>query len=732
MTRSRACRAVSLVAVAALGATEWLTRPPALPDFASVRARFATSEAVLVDRHGAVLHERRVDRSGRRLAWTPLRDVSPVLVATLIETEDHRFREHGGVDWIAIAAALRDGITRGRMRGASTLTMQVAALLDPSLRAHPIPRSEPKASGEATMNLRVTSKGSSRFPRSEPKASGEDHVLVAKLRQLRAARALDAAWSKDEILEAHLNLASFRGELQGVAAASRGLFDRDPPGLGEAESALLVALVRAPNADREAVATRACRIAAQRPSGAPCGEIEVRSALVFASAPAVRPRAKMAPHLAARLLRDGAPARVATTLDASLQRLVSEVLASQVAELHDRNVRDAAALVVDNASGEVLAYVGGSGALSSARFVDGVRAKRQAGSSLKPFLYARAFDRRLVTAATRLDDAPLDVVTALGSYRPENYDRSFRGPVAVREALASSRNVPAVRLLQLVTVDDFVAVLGRLGFDGMRDAEFYGDSLALGSADVSLWEMVGAYRALATGGAFAPLHVEPRANGAAQRVFTPEAAFLVADVLADRASRAPSFGLESSLATRVWSAVKTGTSKDMRDNWCVGFTARFTVGVWVGNFSGDSMWSVSGVDGAAPAWLAIVHALHADLPSEAPVAPAGLVRANAEWFLAGTEPAALSTATHAAAAPRRIVAPQDGAVLVLDPDIPDARERTWIEAAPRDPQATLSIDGRAIGSAGAPLLWPLARGRHELALVAPDGARLDAVSFVVR
>jgi penicillin-binding protein 1C len=164
------------------------------------------------------------------------------------------------------------------------------------------------------------------------------------------------------------------------------------------------------------------------------------------------------------------------------------VLAAQVAELQDRNVRDAAALVVDNASGDVLAYVGGSGALSSARFVDGVRAKRQAGSSLKPFLYARALDRELVTAAQRLDDAPLDVVTALGSYRPENYDRSFRGPVAVREALASSLNVPAVRLLQMVTVDDFVAVLGRLGFNGLRDAEFYGDSLALGSADVSLWE----------------------------------------------------------------------------------------------------------------------------------------------------------------------------------------------------------------------------------------------------
>lgn len=694
MTRARVA---ALVALLALGAAWWATRPPALPDFATVRARFASSEAVLLDRHGALLHERRVDRSGRRLAWTALRDVSPVLVATLVASEDRRFREHGGVDFLAVAAALRDGATRGRVRGASTLTMQVAALLDPSLRA-----------------------------------GRSQRGVVAKLRQMRAARALETQWTKDEILEAHLNLATFRGELQGVAAASRGLFDREPHGLGEAESALLTALLRAPNAERDAVSRRACAIAVQRASGAPCDEIEARSALVFASAPNVRPRATLAPHLAARLLGDASPARVETTLDASLQRLVADVLAAQVAELQDRNVRDAAALVVDNASGAVLAYVGGSGAMSSARFVDGVRAKRQAGSSLKPFLYARALDRELVTAATRLDDAPLDVVTALGTYRPENYDRGFRGPVAVREALASSLNVPAVRLLQMVTVDDFVATLGALGFGGLRDAEFYGDSLALGSADVSLWEMVGAYRALAAGGSFAPLHVEPQANGAAQRVFSREAAFVVTDVLADRASRAPTFGLENPLATRVWSAAKTGTSKDMRDNWCVGFTQRFTVGVWVGNFSGDSMWSVSGVDGAAPAWLAIVNALHADAPSDAPIAPATLVHARGEWFLPGTEPPALAVATHAAASPHRIVAPQDGALLVLDPDIPDARERTWIEAAPRDPHATLAIDGRAIGSAAEPLLWSLARGRHELTLVAADGAQLDAISFVVR
>ena len=436
-----------------------------------------------------------------------------------------------------------------------------------------------------------------------------------------------------------------------------------------------------------------------------------------------------APHLATRLLATGGPARVETTLDAALQRRVADVLARQVQALADRNVRDAAALVADNASGEILAWVGGSGAASSARHVDGVRARRQAGSTLKPFLYARAFEKRLVTPATRLDDSPLDVVTALGTYRPENYDHAHRGAVAAREALASSLNVPAVRVLQMVGVDDFVAVLRGLGVAGLRDADFYGDSLALGSADVSLFELVGAYRALANGGVFTPLRVQPGAAPDGVRVLSASAAWLVTDALADRAARAPTFGLESVLATRRWSAVKTGTSKDMRDNWCIGSTRRFTVGVWVGNFSGASMWGVSGIDGAAPAWHEIVESLPAAAEA-APPRPAELVATGAGVLLAGTEPVHGSLGAARAAA--RIIAPRDGSLLALDPDVPDARERMLFEAAAPDPALAFVLDGRRLGRADAPLLWPLEKGRHTLALVAADGATLDSVAFSVR
>jgi penicillin-binding protein 1C len=444
--------------------------------------------------------------------------------------------------------------------------------------------------------------------------------------------------------------------------------------------------------------------------------------------------------VAARLLRPAAPGqptrlRVETTLDAGVQRMAAEVLESQLHALAGRNARDAAVLVVENASGDVLAWIGSSGPDASAPQVDGVRARRQAGSSLKPFLYARALDRRLVTAATRLDDAPLDVATPAGSWRPENYDRGFRGPLPVREALAGSRNVPAVRLLQLVGVDDFVATLRALGFTGLRDADFYGDSLALGSADVTLFELAGAWRALARGGVWAPLRVEPGAPvGAERRVLSREAAFVVLDVLSDRASRAASFGLESPLASRGWSAAKTGTSVDMRDNWCVGATPRFTVAVWVGNASGEPMWDVSGVDGAAPAWQELVQALERDAAAAPPPPPPGLVRAGGEWFLAGSEPAPLAAGAAAAPAARegRIAAPQHGAKLALDPDIPDARERVLLEASPRNAALWLRLDGRPLGRADAPVLWAPARGRHALALVAEDGAVVDEIAFEVR
>src|ERR1700719_3436461 len=338
------------------------------------------------------------------------------------------------------------------------------------------------------------------------------------------------------------------------------------------------------------------------PSSAQISSAQISSAADRALAARARDftRVTLAPRVAEQLLRDGR-LTAQSTLDRNLQAFTLDALRRHVAEVHDRNVDDGAVLVVENSTGEVWAYVGGTGALSSAPYVDGVRAMRQPGSALKPFLYALALERRLLTPASLLEDTPLELPEQRGLYRPLDSDREFRGLVSTRVALASSLNVPAVRTIDMVGVEAFTGQLRGLGFEGIvEQGDYYGAALALGSADVRLWDLVNAYRTLANGGRYSALRlIGGGAPGTARQIYSPATAFLVSDILADRASRATTFGLENSLATRFWSAVKTGTSKDMRDHWCVGYTDRFTVAVWVGNSSGAPMRDVTGITGAA-------------------------------------------------------------------------------------------------------------------------------------
>jgi len=692
-----------LVVVAVIATAFAATPSPRVPTLAEVRASYRPSDRALLDRHGEVIQEIRIDRTIRRLGWTPLAEMSPALVDAVLDSEDRRFAKHHGVDARAVAGAVVARLRGEPLRGASTISMQLVSLLG-SREGH--------RKGRRTFR--------------------------EKLRQMRIARALEASWTKNEILEGYLNLVSFRGELQGIAAASRALFDKAPHGVDGAEAAVLASLLRSPNAAPEQVLRRA---RASRSAATP-GAIEAAVARLSESAGVSR--VALAPHVADRLRRDleGVDA-LRTTLDARMQRLATETLRAQMLALRDRRASDGAVLVADNASGEVLAYVGSSAELSSARHVDGVQAPRQAGSALKPFLYAAAFDDHLLTPASLLEDTPLEVPNANGVYRPENYDHEFRGLVSVRTALAGSLNVPAVRAALVLGVDRFAAALRELGFRRViENGDYYGPALALGSVEVTLWEMVDAYRTLANGGAWRPLSLLPQAGTRESRiVYSPAAAFLVSSLLADRASRATTFGLENSLATPFWSAVKTGTSKDMRDNWCVGFTRRYTVGVWVGNFSGEPMKDVTGISGAAPAWLEIVSALEAESPAAAPPSAQGVVEASVtfphavepprrEWFVTGTEPE--NAPPRELAERPRILSPASGSIIARDPDIPRDRQRMVFDAANAKHELAWRLDGHELGPASRPSFWDPQAGRHELALVDSAGRALDRVEFVVR
>ncbi|MFO1305441.1 MAG: penicillin-binding protein 1C [Burkholderiales bacterium] len=688
----------------------------AAPSFDEVRASYVTSESRVVDRNGVTLANVRVDASVRRLAWTPLADISPALQAALVAGEDKRFYEHAGVDWPGLAVAAWDSAWRAaegkRPRGGSTLTMQLAGLLDPSLRT-----------------------------------TGEARSVAQKWDQIEAAREIERAWSKSEILEAYLNLVAFRGDLTGVRAASQQLFGKAPSGLDARESAILVALLRAPGARATVVAQRACAIAAIASPDVPCEAIRARTQLALSGGYRMVVRSQAAPHLAAKVA-SSAGETVATTLDADVQAFATATLRAHVAELASRAVEDGAIVVLDNATGDVLAYVGSTGDLSRAPEVDGAASPRQAGSTLKPFLYARAIDDRVLTVASLVDDSPVAIATARGAYVPQNYDRDFRGIVSVRTALGSSLNVPAVRTLELLGVARVHDDLRSLGLDTLKEQpDYYGAALALGGADVTLASLTNAYRALANGGTWSGTRMRRDAGIAPpQRVFSEAASFVIADVLADRGARAATFGIDNPLATRVWSAAKTGTSKDMRDNWCVGFTSRYTIGVWVGNFSGAPMHDVSGITGAAPVFRDLVHYLHRDAPSLAPRRPAGVTESEVafdppyepprrEVFLRGTAQSVVRAAgarDDVAQVTPRIRYPAADTVIALDPDVPLAHQRVAFVASPTTAGLRWRVDDATFECCGARVLWTPVPGKHRLTLEDAGGASLSSVQFEVR
>jgi penicillin-binding protein 1C len=681
------------------------TKPPPMPTYATARADWQPSEAWLYDRDGRLLDSERINFERRRLAWVPLKDINPAVRDAVVKSEDRRFWSHGGVDWLAVASAIRARWTGDRSRGASTLAMQLAAFLDPSL-AQPGRRD-----------------------------------WRTKLRQMRAGQALASEWSHAQMLEAYFNLVPLRGEAQGIGAGARALFGKRPADMTRTDAALFAGLLPNPTAGAEALGRRACRVIQTKD----CAPIRAAAATLVSGDRAAQLDPALAPHLAVRLL-DKPGKRVSTTIDRRIQTAAIVALRRQLAGLGSDRVRDGAVVVLDNASGEVLAYVGGVGLKSTAASVDGANARRQAGSTLKPHLYAQVIEHGWLTAASILNDSPVQLDTASGLYVPKNYDHSFKGPVSVRHALASSLNVPAVRALVIDDVQQFRDRLWALGYHGLvEDGEYYGFSLALGSAEVSLVEQANAFRTLANLGKWSPVTFDTKRHLhelSPRQIVGPAAAFIVGDILADAAARTDAFGADSALRLPFWAAAKTGTSKAMRDNWCIGWSDRFTVAVWVGNLEGDSMRAVSGTSGAAPVWRDVMLALHVGSPGKPPAMPEGVEARQIalpgtrepprrEYFLRGTAQTEMAAAPQAARRPR-ITSPVSGSVYALDPDIPIDRQRLAVTVSGAVAGYRLLLDKKPLGDADAGQQILPRPGSHMLALVDPGGRMIDRVRFTVR
>ncbi|MCB2124970.1 MAG: penicillin-binding protein 1C [Rhodobacteraceae bacterium] len=475
-------------------------------------------------------------------------------LAMLVAYEDKRFYQHNGLDPLALLRAVWQVAANGRVvSGGSTLTMQVARLLEES--------------------------GTGR--------------LSGKLRQIRVALALERRLTKDEILDLYLRLAPYGGNLEGVRAASLAYFGKEPRRLTRAESALLVALPQSPETRRPDRAPATAEPARDRVLArlTAAGALPVDRGVRTEPVPTTRRSfPALAPHLADRLRREDPTARrIATTIDPALQRSL-EALAARVSRSSPARA-SLAILVADHRTGDILASVGSPDWTDASRagFIDMTRALRSPGSTLKPFVYALAFDEGLAHPETLIEDRPV----SFGPYAPQNFDRAFRGTVTAREALQLSLNIPVVSLTEAIGPARLLAALRRTGADPVLPGGDPGLAVALGGVGLTLEDLVGAYAALARLGAPVRLSARP---GATQpegpRLTSPEAAWLAADILAGLPppANAPTHQI----------AYKTGTSYGHRDVWAVGFDGAHVVGVWLGRPDGASLPGAFGGELAAP------------------------------------------------------------------------------------------------------------------------------------
>ena len=704
--RARIYRAMLIGALASVAGLALATR-------ASLRD-FPQDLAALT---GSAVKSQVLARDGTPLSYTlenawnttdalPLAAVPALLQNAFIVAEDQHFYQHHGVDWPARAAALWLDLRQGApIRGASSITEQVVRMI------HPRPR----------------------------------NLWSRWVEGFEAAR-LDARLSKRQILEFYLNQVPYAERRRGVVQAAHLYFDRGLDTLSPGEQLALAVLVRSPagmdlrhnpSRARRALEQLADRLQ-QRGDLTAAQRAQVRSdPWVLNGAPAAPEASHFVRH-ALDVRRTGPlSAQVRTTLDPHVQLMAQKILDGALTDLARRHVHDGALLVIDHRRNEILAWVVGRAAPSrdaadSAGGYDTLLTPRQPGSTMKPLLYALALERGW-TAATLIDDAELSESMSGGQHTFHNYSHRHYGPLRLREALGNSLNIPAVKTLKFVGEDVFMERLHALGVTSLtQHPEFYGDGLALGNGEVSLYEMAQAYTVLARAGRYQPLTL--LANDSTPRpevsVFTPAVATLIGNILADPDARMREFG--RGLQFPVETAIKTGTSTDYRDAWAIAFDYRHTIAVWMGNLDGAATDGVTGAVGPAMVLRTLFSELNRNQDTRPLALSRGLERAKicridgrladdecdstTEWFVPGTLPRTGSK-TEPATPQYRVLQPTAGLQIAHDPRIPAEFEALpmQIAAVPGLSKVDWYVDGKlAAHTTGAHYPWPLERGTHSV------------------
>jgi len=631
-----------------------------LPSVDSLPSRLAQPSVRITDRNGGLLYEF-IPAEGGRHAALSFASIPQCMKDAAIAVEDRNFYANPGVDLAGILRALWINLRGGEtLAGGSTITQQVAR------------------------NLLLGEELGTRSPRR-------------KIREMVLAWQMTRKLSKDEILALYLNQTYYGGMAYGVEAASQTFFGKSAAELTLPECALLAGLPQSPSrynpfTDPEAARERQLVVLALMEKDGYISEQERTLAEEATLRYTETPYPIRAPHFVwmiksqlDALEADGkinlaaqSGLIVRTTLDLRIQQIAEESVARQIKTLRDQspeqNVNNAAVVVLDPRTGEMLALVGSADYFNEdiAGAVNMATSPRQPGSAFKPFLYAQALDPRGAarwTAATPL----LDVTTTFPtheetSYTPKNYDGLEHGLVPARLALASSLNIPAVITLQKVGIANTIHFAERLGITSLGDPNQYDLSLALGGGQMSLLELTGAYAVLADKGVKTdhPDLLDIRdADGnllyesfptPPLQILDPRVVWLLSDILADDAARSLGFGRNSTLKIDRPAAVKTGTTTNFHDNWTIGYTPDLVVGVWVGNSDYKAMKDVTGLTGAAPIWHETIRKVLEGKPKTDFTRPEGLVQAEVcalsgllptpdcghtrtEWFIAGTEPA---------------------------------------------------------------------------------------------
>ncbi|MEW5873091.1 MAG: penicillin-binding protein 1C [Chloroflexota bacterium] len=646
--------------LAALGAAGWAWLFSGLPSVETLPARLNTPSVRITDRQGRLLYEALPTEGGRH-AVVALEQIPLALRQATIATEDRSFYSHPGVDWQGILRAAWINLRGSETRvGGSTITQQVAR------------------------NLLMEQE--ERYERSYRR----------KLREALLAWQLTRSLSKEEVLGLYLNQTYYGGMAYGAEAAAQTFFGKPAAQLDLAECALLAGLPQAPApynpfTDMQAAQARQkVVLGLMEADGYITAEqraLAEREPLVLAESPypieaphfVMMVRAQLDEIFTPEQIYQHGGLVVRTTLDLDWQGHAERAIAQQLEELRrtpdglGHNVNNAALVALDPQTGEILALVGSPDYFDAEHggAINMANAPRQPGSALKPLVYAAAMNPQQAqpwTAATMLLDVTTSFLTPQGqAYVPANYDFNEHGPVLLRDALASSLNIPAVLTMQHVGLPELFALASRLGITTLKDPEAYNLSLALGGGEVRLLELVQVYGAFANGG----YQVTPEtilevsdwqgnllyqaAPMPQARVLDERLAWLISDILSDNDARRLGFGAYSSLRLDRPAAVKTGTTTNFHDNWTVGYTPGLVVGVWAGNTDYRPMRDVSGLTGAAPIWHQFMRTVLRDQPPQAFAQPPGLARVEIcalsgllptqacpyrrwEWFIEGTQP----------------------------------------------------------------------------------------------